>query len=83
MAQKPVLRGEVGARALRVRCACGQCREGKMGERGCARRLGEVHFIRFGSAGGEMCFMGKREALIGLSSNSTNAADWLIIDERG
>ena len=38
MAQKPVLRGEVGARALRVRSVS---REGGTGERRCAGRLGE------------------------------------------
>ena len=36
LAQKPVLRGEVGARALRVRSV----ERGGMGERGCERHLG-------------------------------------------
>jgi hypothetical protein len=42
MAQKPALRGEVGARAWRV---CGQTREEVWASAGGARRLGESAFF--------------------------------------
>ena len=40
MTQKPALRGEVGARALRVQLVSGVEVGTDMGERGCAGRLG-------------------------------------------